>query len=199
MVVKHKSMKVMVTILAFLALSGCSSVGTFEKTPELHSIGVYEGTAPDDDGIPWHRKCGDKPPLECHRSMSQRKRKNGGQVVVNVSITGKPLILAFSAYEKTKWIVKTKGGVLIEKVILGGYHSQSVEGITHDVPIEVYTYDSSHCEKCYQGRGYFYSYKVVPEQLKDITGLSACSWQGRYRGEEFSIFPEMKRRTPENL
>jgi hypothetical protein len=191
-------MKVLITILALLVLSGCSTVGVLNKTPELHSIGVYEGSDPDDDGIPWHQKCGNKSPLECHSSMSQRKSIIWGQVVVNVSITGKPIILAFSAYDKTKWIVKLKDDVLIEKVILGGYHSQSLEGIPPKVPIEVYTYDSSHCDMCYQGRGYFYSYTGVPKQLKEITGLSATSWQGKYRGEEFSIFPEMKSRTPEN-
>jgi hypothetical protein len=99
---RYKSMKVINTILYVLALSGCSSIGVLDKSPELHSIGVYEGTDPDDDGAPWHQKCGDKSPLECHRSMSQKKRNIGAQVVVNVSITGKPLILVFSAYDKTK-------------------------------------------------------------------------------------------------
>jgi hypothetical protein len=89
--------------------------------------------------------------------------------------------------------VKAKDGVLIEKVILGGYHTQLIEGIPQETPIEVYTHDSSPCAKCYQGSEYFYSYKGVPRKLKSITDLTASSWQGRYRGKEFSIFPEMKK------
>jgi hypothetical protein len=188
----QNTMNILITILGVLALSGCSTISVLDKEPELHSIGVYEGMDPDDDGIPWHAKCGDRNPLLCHRLMTQRKREIGGQVVVNVSIIGKPLVLGFSAYDKTKWIVKTQKGVLIEKVILGGYHSQTIEGIPLETPIEVYTYDSSSCARCYKGNIHFYSYKGVPKQLENITGLSASSWQGKYQGKEFSIFPGMR-------
>lgn len=185
-----KPMKMRLSILATLALAGCSTLAVIDPQPELHSIGVYEGSSPDDDGIPWHQKCGNQSPQQCHRAMTQQKRSVGGQVTVNVAVTGKPLILAFSAYDKTQWIVESREGVRIEKVILSGYHAQSITGIPPNTPIEVYTHDHSPCDECTQGEGYFYSYQRVPERLEDITGLSASSWQGKYQGEEFNIVPD---------
>lgn len=173
-------------IILFFLLSACSSFGIFKSTPELHVIGVYEGTDPD-NGLSEHSNC-------CRQGMvtPTGKSKSGGQVIVNVSITNKPIILAFTAYDKTKWIVRPENGVVIEKVILGGYHSQSIEGLPQNTPIEVYTHDSSPCSRCFHGGQYFYSYKVVPEELRSITEVTATSWQGKYRGLEFSIFPNMK-------
>jgi len=183
--------KFLVTLLV-LILSGCSSFGLFKTNPEVHAIGVYEGTDPEDDDRPWHAKCESQDMLSCHRKMTQRKRDVAGQVVINVSITERPLILAFTAYDKTNWIVKAEEGVVIERVILGGYHAQSIEGVPKETSIEVYTYDSSPCPRCYQGNEYFYSYKSVPPQLSKITGLPVESWQGKYRGQEFSIFTGIK-------
>lgn len=183
--------KIIITICIVL-LAGCSSHNIFPPAPELHAIGVYEGTDPEDDGRPWHSKCGQLELLECRKRISQKKREVGGRVIVNVSIIDRPLILAFCAYDKTKWIVKLENGVSIEKVILGGYHAQSVEGIPENTPIEVYTHDSSPCARCYQGNTSFYSYKDVPSELKNISEIPPTSWQGKYKGLEFSIFPGMK-------
>lgn len=173
-------------------LSGCATVSELELVPELHAVGVYEGADPEDDGRPWHAKCGDLDVHSCHTKMSQRKSELGGQVIVNVSIKDRPLILAFTAYGKTKWIVRAEGGVVIEQVILGGYHAQTVEGISEQTPIAVYTHDSSSCDRCYQGSGYFYAYESIPAKLRSLTGLQASSWQGKYRGVEFSIFPGVR-------
>lgn len=178
------------SILLIAFLFGCSSSGVFESDPELHVIGVYEGTYPEDDDRPWHAKCDGLGLMDCHQKMTQRKRAMGGEVVVNVSITDTPLVLAFSAYDKTKWVVKLEKGVILDKVILSGYHPQSIEGIPEDTPIEVYTYEPSPCPKCYQGSVYFYSYKTVPDKLTTITGMSATTRQGMYKGKEFSIFPD---------
>lgn len=186
-------------VFLIIVLAGCSSSGTFNAPSELHAIGVYEGTYPDDDGQPWHAKCGQLGFLNCHQNMTQRKRELGGEVVVNISITDRPLVLAFSAYDKTKWIVKPEKGVTLEKVILSGYHPQSIEGIAEDTPIEVYTYEESPCPKCYQGSVYFYSYRSVPDKLTAIAGMSATTWQGEYKGKEFSILPDVTQPdTPEN-
>jgi hypothetical protein len=180
-------MKYLLLIILFF-LYGCS-----DKTPELHVIGVYEGTDPEDDGKPWWSECNTSNVLICHSKMTERKRKIGGEVNVNISIEKTPIILALTAYDKTKWTINTKQGVKIKKVILAGYHEQSIQGIGSSIPVEVYTYDTSYCEKCFQGQGHFYSYKASPSQLQKITGLSPTSFQGRYTGKEFSIFPEMNR------
>lgn len=115
------------------------------------------------------------------------------EVVVSVSDTTQPLVLAFTAYEKTHWKVSLQSGVSLVKVILAGYHSQRISGIPTETPIETYTHDPSPCERCWQSGKYFYSYEKPPKQLKEITGLEPSSFQGRYRGTEFSIFPEIKK------
>lgn len=121
-----------------------------------------------------------------HVRKAEREEK---EIVVNVSDTTQPIILAFSAYDRTHWKVSLQSGVKIVKVILAGYHSQRISGIPSETPIETYTYDPSPCARCWQSAKYFYSYKSSPEQLKEITGLDPTSFQGRYRGTEFSIYP----------
>jgi len=177
-------------VLLVLILSGCSSLNLVEHTPELHAIGVYEGTDQGDDGRPWHSKCGELDLQLCHQKMTQGEREVGGQVIVYVSITDRPITLGLTTYNKTKWIIKADKGSVIKKVILGGYHAQSVEGVSNNTSIEVYTHDSSPCQRCYQGQGYFYSYKSAPSELQKISGMPVSSWNGRYRGIEFSISPD---------
>ena len=159
-----------------LAITGCSA------SPALHVIGVYEGqTSPGVAGRPsadFHKRHTDKHPERA--------------VVVRISDTSRPLVLAFTAYEKTLWKVDLKDGVKLVKVVLAGYHSQRISGISDSIPIEIYSYDPSPCEHCWQSSEYFYSYKAPPKQLKGITGLDVTSFQGRYKGSEFSIFQGMK-------
>ncbi|UTW44476.1 hypothetical protein KFE80_08715 [bacterium SCSIO 12696] len=179
-------------LLTLIFLSGCSEKKLVASSdPELHVIGVYEGTDPDDDGRPWWAKCETEDKLDCHREMVQGKRERGGEITVNVSIVDSPIVLALSAYDKTKWIVNYEDGVKIQKLILSGYHEQTVSGLSEDVSIEVYTHDSSYCKNCYQGKGYFYSYKSVPKELQTLTGLKPVSFQGKYTGKEFAVFHGM--------
>ena len=156
---------------------------------ELHVIGVYEGAASAGvDASPWWSKCpGGRPDPECHKKFaSQHVQKI---VKVNVNQTGRPIILALTAYENTLWKIEAADGVVFEKVILAGYHSQDIAGLDVKIPLEVDTYDPSPCVSCKQGQGYFYSYKESPPRLNEITGKYPTSFQGKYRGEEFSISP----------
>lgn len=117
----------------------------------------------------------------------------GPEVAVEVSDESRPIVLALSAYDKTHWKVTLHSGVRLSKVILGGYHAQQVSGIPLDIPVETYTHDPSPCERCWQGGEYFYSYTRPPEQLQKITGLDPTSFQGRYSGSAFAIFPGMNK------
>ena len=160
--------------------TGCAT------TPALHVIGVYEGQTPaGTDDRPWwtHHS---NPPSSTAENYQEK------EITVKISDDTKPIILALTAYDKTLWKVSLKEGVKLIKVILAGYHSQRVTGIPPETPIEAYTHIPSPCEQCWQSGEYFYSYKKPPEQLKEITGLDATSFQGRYKGSEFSIFPGMK-------
>lgn len=183
--------------LAGLILTGCATT-----TPALHVIGVYEGQASAAvDDRPWWKKCNDnqqdgadvipaRPTIECHQKYAGQPAEK--EVIINVSDTTRPVVLALTAYDKTLWKVELNEGVQLTKVILAGYHAQRISGVSADVPIEVYTYDPSPCDQCWQGQKYFYSYKHPPKQLQEITGLEVTSFQGRYKGSEFSIFSEIK-------
>ena len=188
---------VAVAIICLVA-AGCTA------TPALHVIGVYEGqTPPGGDDSPWWAKCNDDqknrhpravpipPSIECRKKYAGKHVEK--EIVVNVSDNSQPIVLALTAYDRTHWKVFLKGGVKLTKVILAGYHSQRVSGVPRETPIETYTYDPSPCDRCWQGAKYFYSYKSPPRQLKEITGLEVTSFQGRYKGTEFSIFPGIKK------
>jgi uncharacterized protein YjbI with pentapeptide repeats len=163
------------------------------EDPVLHAISVYGGNDPYDDGRPWRSKCGDEDLAACRKKLENLKRERGGVVTLNISITDRPVVLALSGYEKITWYVKTTPGVLIEKVILSGYHAQAVEGISPETRVEIYTNDKSTCKgNCIEGEKSFFAYKSPPAQLQEITGLELASWQGSYQGEKFSIYPGIK-------
>lgn len=192
-----------------LLLTLCAGCAT---PPALHVIGVHEGkTPPGVDDRPWWAKCGgnaaagqpaapqppstppkapEPPSLECHRQYAGIPVEK--EVNVLVTDDSQPIVLALTAYNKTHWKVALKAGVKLMKVILGGYHSQRISGTPAETPIETYTYDPSPCERCWQGATHFYSHEKPPRQLKELTGLEAASFQGRYTGGDFSIFHGMK-------
>ena len=158
---------------------------------KLHVIGVYEGNPPPgSDNSPWWSKCKGFPKgpadPECHRKFAGQYVQK--IVKVNVNDVEHPIILALTSYESVLWEIKTANGVVIEKVILAGYNPQDITGIDIKVPREVYTHEASPCkENCFQGQGYFYSYKDSPARLKDITGKDPISFQGAYTGKEFWV------------
>jgi hypothetical protein len=190
-------LKSIAAMIIFAFAAGCTT------TPALHVIGVYEGqTPPGGDDRPWWAKCNDdksesrpsvtpSPSVECHRKYAGIQTEK--EVAVSVNDDSRPIVLALTAYDKTYWKVSVKEGVNLKKVILGGYHSQRVSGIPAATPIETYTYDPSPCERCWQGAKYFYSYEKPPQQLKEITGLEVTSFQGRYKGSDFAIFPGIRK------
>jgi len=191
------------TLLGLVA-TGCASMQAPDVTPALHVIGVYEGQTPSGtDDRPWWAKCNDDqkdkqpntvhatPSIECHQKYAGKHAEK--EILINVSDDSIPIVLALTAYDRTLWKVSLKRGVKLSKVILAGYHSQRVSGIPSDTPIETYTYDPSPCEHCWQSAKYFYSYEKPPHQLKEITGLEVTSFQGRYKGDSFSIFHGIKK------
>lgn len=171
--------------------------------PALHVVGVYEGkTPPGADDRPWWAKCDGHPgvknlselsrdaQLECHRKYAGEQSEK--EVVVDISDSTRPIILALTAYDKTNWKVKLSPGVEIKKVILDGYHAQRISGVPEGTTIETFTSDPSPCPRCIQGGRHFYSYESPPMELREITGLEVTSFQGKYKGESFSIFPGIR-------
>lgn len=180
----------MVGVLPGLLCSACTT------TPALHVIGVYEGqkaaTADDQPAPESRQSVSISASGESTSSVSRRQNPPPGEVRVDVSDDSRPMVLALMAYNRTLWRVSLKPGVQLTKVILGGYYTQQVTGIPPDIPIETYTYESSPCEHCWQGAHHFYSDEEPPKELRDETGLEVSSFQGRYHGTEFHIFPGIK-------
>src|SRR5215217_6887517 len=104
---------------------------------ELHVIDVYEG-------IP-------------HES---------GVIDVYITTKNAALVLYFGAYQSVKWNLIVEPGVQIERIILSGYHPQTVGGAPTDVPILTLPYRAGYSS----------------------TGISTpTSLQGGYKGTTFYV------------
>src|SRR6185503_731703 len=80
---------------------------------ELHAVSVYSGNV---DG-----------------SASQNHEQ--GQAAVTVDRPGTHVSLFLGSYEPVVWYVSATSGTIIEKVILGGYYRQRVEGLGAGVQV----------------------------------------------------------------
>lgn len=174
---------------------------TYSSDASLHVIGVYEGVASDNKNTsPWWASCISRSPgelsqkdfLVCHAQQANNQQEREVEIVVTTQ--EHPVVLALMAYGQTHWVVKANPGVKIEGIILAGYHGQRVSGISAIIPVDVYTYEHSNCEKCQVGDGYFYAYKRndanfnnAMSRLKAITNLAPASFQGRYKGASFAV------------
>jgi hypothetical protein len=88
--------------------------------------------------------------------------------VIDVYITprNKPLVLYFGAYQPVKWNLIIDQAVRIERIVLSGYHSQTVAGVPPGVPILTLPYRAGYSS----------------------TGISKpTSLQGGYKGTTFYI------------
>ena len=140
-------------------------VGSSNGNKELHLIGVYEGTS----GV---------------RNMSK------SEIQVKVERLNKSIILALSAYEPINWNVTVEPGVVIEKIIVNGYHNQTVSGVS-GIPIEVHSYEKTGN---YIG-DFIYKWGATPEtntpslvtKLEQTNRTRLTSFQGCYRGTNFNI------------
>lgn len=165
----------------------------------LHVIGVYQGALPEvADKRPWWAQCqvarqstGSTEPLspaECQPFINASREQR--TVTVNVSDDSSPIILGLMAYEPVTWHIKTTPGVVIQKVILTGYHQQDIVG-AGEAQVDVYSYNNSPCDRCVQKGRYFYSYERVPREMELAAGVRASSFQGNYTGGTYQIFKGM--------
>jgi hypothetical protein len=123
---------------------------------ELHAIGVHSGAL-----------------------------NNSGATVV-VDRPGKSVTLFLSSYNGVFWHVSASSGTTIEKVILGGYYAQQVDGIASNVPIVQATYYRSGGNPNGGFGDYFYTGSNIEsamflrsvQKLCALTGLSMSSFHG---------------------
>lgn len=169
----------MVTATA-LARSPVSKDDGKEFEPEVHVIGVYEGTYPPGigHGPGFHPK---------------------GAVTVKVGDVQRPVILVLTSYEPVVWkIVAPKGAVI--QVLASGYYQQTIEGMDEKVPVTLLS-----CVA--RDANYFFAYRMeaaanapdrereetkrkwdrLAERVKELTKRDIKTFQGKYGGESFEV------------
>lgn len=180
------------TLPAVQPKSGASAV--------LHVIGVYQGALPEQaDKRPWWAQCqamkdtagNIEPPSASECQPFREAGRDQRTVTVNVSDDSAPIILGLMAYEPVTWQIRTLPGVVIQKVVLAGYHQQRITGIG-DTQVDVYSYDNSPCDRCVQKGRYFYAHDRVPYDMEAAAGVKASSFQGNYTGGTYQIFKGMQ-------
>ena len=144
-------------------------IGSSSGNKELHLIGVYEANA----------------------DHKNRNYLSKSAIEIKVEHRNKPIILALSAYEPVQWNITAEPGAVIEKIIVNGYHNQTVSGVS-GIPIEEYSYEETGN---YIGN-FIYKWGATPEstntsslvtKLEQINRTSLTSFQGCYRGTSFTI------------
>ena len=144
-------------------------IGSSSGNKELHLIGVYEANA----------------------EHGNRNYLSKSAIEIKVEPRNKPIILALSAYEPVRWNITAEPGAVIEKIIVNGYHNQTVSGVS-GIPIEEHSYEETGN---YIG-DFIYKWGATAEssntsslvtKLEQRTRTSLTSFQGCYRGTNFTI------------
>jgi hypothetical protein len=143
-------------------------VASSSGNKELHLIGVYEASSEHGNG-----------------------QSEKGAIEVKVERQNKPIILALSAYEPINWNVTVEPGAVIEKIIVNGYHNQTVSGVS-GIAIEERSYEETGD---YLGN-FIYKWGSTTEstntpslvtKLEQLEHTNLTSFQGCYRGTSFTI------------
>lgn len=129
--------------------------------PVLHGIGVYEGPQ-HFGGIP----VADPSPSTINISVHSKSR---------------PVVLVLFNYEAVMWNVTADKNVVIKEIILSSAEGAKVKGI-----------DETAVRVTRKDFGLVYNDKAMESTaplLKKYTGLDITTFQGSYRGTEFSVGP----------
>jgi len=133
---------------------------------EIHIFGVYETR--NDHGFDYHPQ---------------------GTADVAIERQGKPLVLVLSAYEPTKWRLHIDVGVIIEKIILNGYHKQELENADDIVIIDRSgegNYISSCARKWPSSTGGCDTPRLI-SGVEALIGTKISSFSGCYRATKFTL------------
>ncbi|NES75587.1 MULTISPECIES: hypothetical protein [Okeania] len=153
-------------------VGGSNNFSSFFNTSngekELHLVGVYEARSDHHGGY--------------HPT---------GTINVKIERKNQPVILALSSYEPVHWNVSLGKEVKLEKVIINGYHDQEISGIS-GIPIEEFSYQGTGSyigEFAYQWDKFHHhpSTASLVTKLEQITNTNLTSFQGCYRGTNFTI------------
>jgi hypothetical protein len=104
------------------------------------------------------------------------------RVTVVVEPRPKPVVLALTAYEAVTWRIEVRPGATVERVLAGGYETQTVTGVPSGI---VETFSPA---------GLAYGWEItsgganqVVASARTATGLVETTFQGCYTGARFAI------------
>jgi hypothetical protein len=156
------------------AISGGDEVDTYTPgaLPELYLIGAY--TADFDN--------------------------NGGIDDAHVHVSAGSMILALSAYDRTHWTITADAGAVVERIILVGYHLQTVDAPPGTV-VESHTYDGgelvlpSFCGYTWPPEGDDCDLTLAQdcctdnliEYIEGLSGRTLTAFAGCYLASEFTV------------
>jgi hypothetical protein len=102
-------------------------------------------------------------------------------------------VLALSAYEATQWNVELAPGVSLDKILVVGYETQTVNG-PEGVPVEIYDYENqgNPLAACgyslpYNGGGCDTNELIAT--VEQLTGLTLSRFDGCYRASAAKVVP----------
>lgn len=129
--------------------------------PVLHSIGVYEGP----------RHFGGHPVDDPSPSTIQ----------IRVHAKSHPVVLALFNYEAVMWDITADENAVIKEIILSSAQGSKVKGIDEKaVRVTRKSFGLAYDDR---------SMERIAPLLKNYTGLDITSFQGSYKGIEFSVGP----------
>ena len=129
---------------------------------ELHLVGLYEGV----------------------RGAAGKNRMGRpiGRAEVVVDRPGKLITLVLSAYEPVLWEVQTSPDTRLAKIVLSGYHEQSVEGVDESVARQE-LFHTRHRKGHYVYKPDDPKFPALVKWLQAETSLHLASFQGAYAAD----------------
>lgn len=132
-------------------------------TEELHVVSVYEGDAPDENGV--------------------------RHVDVTVRARPKPIVLFLGAYATARWSLHLEPGAVLSRIVTYGVdRHQEIDGVPAGVPIDEYgNEDRVYCMYGWEPGSEECALAPTMLRIRELTGLVETSFQGCYTGREFTV------------
>ncbi len=96
--------------------------------------------------------------------------------VVEVTKQSAPIILVLCSYERSQWTIRAAEGAKVERIILGGYHRQSVKESPAGVPVEKYSYDD-RTDGFYTNGPTSDGHTHALKRIEELTGMAPATLQ----------------------
>jgi hypothetical protein len=111
-----------------------------------------------------------------------------GEATVHVRRTV-PHVLVLSSYEPTKWTIDAAPGARLERIILNGYHPQTVDGVPAGVPVVNRSGQGylSACAYKWPGDDQGCDTARLVSGVESLTSRKLTAFAGCYRGTEFTL------------